>query len=160
MASTIRPYRTGDLGRCVALHAGYYAQYWSFGRDFEAKVAAGMAEFIPRLADPGNGWWSADVDGTYVGSVAIDDEGGGRAHLRWFIVDQASHGEGVGGALMGHAVDHCRSRHFRLVYLDTFEGLDAARRLYERAGFRLVHEQQGTTWGPEMTEQRFEWAPS
>ena len=38
----------------------------------------------------------------------------------------------------------------------TFAGLDAARRLYERAGFRLAEERRGTQWGIEVTEQRFE----
>jgi hypothetical protein len=43
------------------------------------------------------------------------------------------------------------------VYLNTFKGLDAARALYDRAGFRLVAEATGSTWGREVTEQRFEW---
>jgi len=29
--------------------------------------------------------------------------------------------------------------------------------LYEHAGFRLVAEQTGMTWGHTVTEQRFEW---
>jgi len=50
----------------------------------------------------------------------------------------------------------CRRTGRRLVHLDTFAGLDAARALYERAGFRLVAEQAGETWGRVVTEQRFE----
>jgi hypothetical protein len=33
--------------------------------------------------------------------------------------------------------------------------LDAARRLYDDAGFVLVEEQVGETWGTRVTEQRF-----
>ena len=40
----------------------------------------------------------------------------------------------------------------------TFEGLGAARHLYEKAGFRLVEEHKGTQWGSEVNEQRFECA--
>lgn len=41
------------------------------------------------------------------------------------------------------------------IYLWTFAGLDAARRLYDDFGFRLVEEQAGETWGTRVTEQRF-----
>jgi len=50
----------------------------------------------------------------------------------------------------------CRARQYDRVYLDTFEGLVAARHLYEKFGFRLVHERSGTQWGAEVVEQRFE----
>jgi len=45
----------------------------------------------------------------------------------------------------------------QVVYLNTLAGLDAARALYERAGFRLVREIDAQTWGRAMHEQRFEW---
>ena len=38
----------------------------------------------------------------------------------------------------------------------TFKGLDAARHLYERNGFRLVNEYAGAQWGVNLMEQRFE----
>ena len=54
------------------------------------------------------------------------------------------------------AVDFLRERGNKRIYLNTFEGLDAARHLYEKAGFRLVHQGKGTQWGKEVDEQRFE----
>ncbi len=65
-------------------------------------------------------------------------------------------GTGVGNALLAAAVGFCRARRYDRVHLWTFEGLDAARHLYEKFGFRLVHEQRGTQWGSGVTEQRFE----
>jgi len=38
----------------------------------------------------------------------------------------------------------------------TFQGLDAARRLYEAHGFVLVEQWSGDQWGQAMVEQRFE----
>jgi hypothetical protein len=38
----------------------------------------------------------------------------------------------------------------------TFEGLNAARHLYEKHGFRVTRQQLGNQWGSEVNEQRFE----
>jgi hypothetical protein len=53
-------------------------------------------------------------------------------------------------------MEFCRLRHYGRVYLWTFEGLGAARHLYEKFGFLLAFQQRGTQWGTEVTEQRFE----
>jgi hypothetical protein len=37
----------------------------------------------------------------------------------------------------------------------SFEGLGAARHLYEKRGFRLVEQRRGKQWGTEVNEQRF-----
>jgi hypothetical protein len=37
----------------------------------------------------------------------------------------------------------------------TFDGLNAARRLYEQSGFILTESYRGAQWGREVTEQKF-----
>lgn len=95
------------------------------------------------------------------GSVAIDGAraAGQGAHLRWFITSDLVRGTGAGTALLSAAMVFCQSRRYQHVYLWTFEGLHAARHLYDKAGFRLVRQQRGTQWGREVTEQRFEREP-
>ncbi|TFH40975.1 MAG: GNAT family N-acetyltransferase [Chrysiogenales bacterium] len=44
--------------------------------------------------------------------------------------------------LIRAAMDLYRQAHFKRIYLTTFAGLDAARHLYEREGFRLKVEQE------------------
>lgn len=72
------------------------------------------------------------------------------------IVDAGHARRGLGRGLRDTALDHCRAQRFERIYLWTFAGLDPARRLYERAGFRLVREASAAQWGKPMTEQRFE----
>ncbi|MCW8843565.1 MAG: GNAT family N-acetyltransferase, partial [Rhodobacteraceae bacterium] len=150
-------YTPGLLGRIVTLHARYYSCLVGFGLPFEAKVAADMADFLPRLSNPANGTWWLDRDGDIVGGISIDgqDLGDGIAHLRWFILDPALHGSGLGNALLETALAHCRAQGFARVDLWTFHGLDAARALYETHGFTLAEEFTGTQWGKDMLEQRF-----
>jgi GNAT superfamily N-acetyltransferase len=92
------------------------------------------------------------------GAIAIDGARAGHegAHLRWFITSDKARGTGVGNALLATAMEFCRSQAYERVHLWTFEGLGAARHLYEKFGFRLVHQQPGRQWGTEVNEQRFE----
>jgi GNAT superfamily N-acetyltransferase len=78
------------------------------------------------------------------------------AHLRWFIVSDSLRGNGVGSKLITIALDFCRMRKYKKIYLWTFEGLNAARHLYEKHGFRVTQQQRGNQWGSEVNEQRFE----
>ncbi len=151
-------YSPGAIGRVVELHGTYYHTHWGFGAFFEAKIASELAEFFGRYDPRRDAFWTAAAFGRIQGTITIDgvhahEEG---AHLRWFIVSDALRGKGVGKRLIHAAVEFCRHNRYPRVYLWTFEGLQAARHLYETAGFQLVEQHRGTQWGTEVTEQRFE----
>lgn len=150
-------YRPGVIGRAVEMQARSYARLAGFGRFFESKLAAEMAAFARRLEKPCNRLWAARRAGKTVGTIAIDGEdlAEGRAHLRWFIVEEGLRGGGIGWRLLAEAVAFCDGCGFREIELWTFRGLDAARRLYEAAGFALAEESPGQQWGKEVIEQRF-----
>jgi GNAT superfamily N-acetyltransferase len=154
----IRGYIPGSLGRVAELHGTYYHKHWDFGLFFEAKVATGLASFLGRYDEQKDGFWTALVGGRIEGSITIDGahaaaEG---AHLRWFIISDGMRGKGVGNQLMNTAIGFCRSHNYRRIYLWTFEGINAARHLYEKNGFRLMEQHKGSQWGQEVTEQRFD----
>lgn len=153
-----RGYRPGCIGTIVALHARYYSEVAGFGLRFEAKVAKELTEFCERYNERRDGLWLVLRDGEIHGSIAIDGahvetEG---AHLRWFITGEGVRGKGLGNALISSAMDFCKTNNYKRVYLWTFEGLAAARHLYEKYGFRLALQQRGAQWGTEVTEQLFE----
>jgi GNAT superfamily N-acetyltransferase len=95
-----------------------------------------------------------------LGSLAIDGDLAARvAHLRWFIIDDALRGSGIGKQLMARAMSFADA-HYDETYLWTFKSLDAARHLYESFGFTLSDEAEGTRWGASVTEQRFTRRPA
>ena len=53
------------------------------------------------------------------------------------------------------ALAFCDEQGLQETALWTFKGLDAARRLYEEFGFRLVEEHPGRRWGSPVLEQKF-----
>lgn len=160
---TFTNYAPGAIGRIVELHGAYYSTHWGLGRYFEAKVAAELGEFMGRFEADRDGAWFAGVDGCIAGGIFIDglDADGEGARLRWFILDPAYHGRGLGRELMQRAIAFCDRQRFPRVYLTTFAGLHAARHLYEAHGFTLCHETDGAqlTGTSALVEQVFEYFP-
>lgn len=150
-------YRPGLIGRIAEMHALFYSNHHGFGRTFESQIAAAIAEFAGRLDEPHNRVWTAVRHGRIIGSIAVDgqDLDNKRARLRWFILDDGYRGKGIGRTLIEKALDFCDHFGFTETQLWTFKGLDAARKLYESAGFALVHEKDSQQWGSPVTEQQF-----
>ena len=151
-------YVPGSIGRISELHGTYYHDHWRFGVYFEAKVATELSEFLTRFDEKKDGIWLATVNKRIEGSIVIDgihawDKG---AHLRWFIMSDVLRGKGAGRELLDTAINFCKIKGYKMIYLWTFEGLNAARHLYEDAGFRLIKQQSGLQWGTEVNEQYFE----
>jgi GNAT superfamily N-acetyltransferase len=151
-------YVPGTIGRITALHATYYHNHWGFDVSFEAQVARELSEFMRRFRKGEDCLWVASVEGRFAGSIGIDGhraqiEG---ARLRWFIVSPEFQDHGIGTLLFRKAMDFCKESGHRRVYLWTFEGLDAARRMYERGSFRLCEEHDVEQWGTKLKEQKFE----
>lgn len=152
----VEGYRPGCIGDIAGLHARFYAEHWGFGAFFEKRVATELAAFAAALPAEGKALWLCVDNGRALASLAIDGNlAEGTAHLRWFIVDDALRGTGVGRQLMSQAMRFVDAHAFRETYLWTFKGLDSARHLYESFGFVLTSEAEGDQWGTKVTEQRF-----
>ena len=158
MPTTIsKGYAPGCIGRIAQLHAAYYSKTNGFGVEFEAKVASELSQFCMTSSPSRDGIWlarSPEIEGSVIidGSHAEQDG----AHLRWFITSDALRGQGAGRQLLENAMAFSDACGYKRVYLWTFEGLGAARHLYETYGFKLVHESSGKRWGAKVNEQRFE----
>src|SRR5437867_7870156 len=87
--------RPGDLGAVVSLHGLVYAREYGFDPTFEAYVAGPLAEFALR-GSPRERLWLAERDGRLVGCAAVVAAAPQTAQLRWFLVDPAARGAGLG----------------------------------------------------------------
>ena len=145
----------------VRLHMIYYAREWGLGAAFEAIVAAGVADFMPRCDEGNSRVFHARRDGRLLGSLTLDagEQGTptGACHLRWFILADEAQRQGIGTALMRQAMAFIEERRIVHCWLTTFAGLVAARKLYEKRGFCLTETSTASTWGRELEEQRFDW---
>ena len=93
-----------------------------------------------------------------MGSVFVVEEDAGTAKLRMLYVEPDARGEGLGTRLVGEVVKFVRDAGYRRLTLWTNENLTAARRLYEKAGFKLISQEPHESFGHKLTGQYWELA--
>jgi ribosomal protein S18 acetylase RimI-like enzyme len=152
-----RELRPGDLGEIVRQHGRLYVSEGGLDPQFEVHVAAAVAK-AAREGWPERGAVRiVERDGEFAGSLALTDEGGDDAALRWVLIDPAVRGRGLGRRLVGELVAEAESQGFRLVGLETLGILTVAAAIYRDHGFRLVSDRMGPPWGdPDIPYQRYE----
>lgn len=152
-------YVPGLAAELLRLHVDYYAPAWGLGREFEALVAHDFGTVLKRYdATRDQLLRYEDRNGHIVGTLVVEASGHppDSARLRFFVLDESARGSGMGWRMLEHAIEVCRTRGQTKLYLTTFEGLDAARRLYERAGFHRCPGFSDTGWGAGTHELRYE----
>ncbi len=143
----------------VDLHIAYYVDEWGFGGEFVERITAHVTDFISRFDADRDLMLTAHQDDVLVGSLIMDVTGGAEkgAYLRWFIISDAARGRGLGAQMMDHAMSWCDGKKYNYRTLSTYNGLKAARALYDRHGFKLISATEDDPWGAGVGEQIFEW---
>ncbi len=97
---------------------------------------------------PRAAYYVVETAGRVVGGGGIAPiEGGsfGTCELRKMYLLPEARGLGAGARLLARCLATARGYGYRACYLETLTGMDAARRLYHRAGFREIPAALGAT---------------
>lgn len=152
----LRPYCVGDIGWVIERQSRLYADEYGWNGEYEALVAEIGAAFI-RNFQPGREFcWIAELDGQRVGAVFLVRRSDEQAQLRLLHVERSARGHGIGTRLVDECVSTARAVGYRKVILWTNDVLADARRIYERAGFRLTREEKHVSFGKHLTGQFWE----
>ena len=156
-ATIRRALREGDVQAIADLHRRVYGAEYGRNEDFVSAVRRGL-EKAHR-----DGWphqkgavWLVERRGRLVGSLALTDEGDGTGRVRWFVLEAALRGQGLGRRLIAELLDEARSAEMRKLVLETFSALTAAARIYRAAGFELRWSREREDWGPPVTYQGYD----
>jgi DNA-binding MarR family transcriptional regulator/GNAT superfamily N-acetyltransferase len=152
----IRPPEPGELGWVVQRHGAVYASEYGWNQEFEALVASIVAKFAHRHDPRRERCWIADRDGAPVGCVLLVKQSASVARLRLLLVEPSARGLGIGARLVDECVRFARGAGYRKMVLWTNSVLRAARRTYERAGFRLTEQGPHHSFGHDLVEQTWQ----
>jgi len=147
----LRPPQPGDLGWVIERHGARYAAEYGWDTTFEALVAHIVADFAERRDTQRESAWIAELDGERVGCVfcaAADVEH--TAQLRLLLVEPSARGAGVGTRLVDECLRFAERSGYRRITLWTNDVLLAARRIYERAGFRCDRREPHHSFGRDL----------
>lgn len=152
----LRPHQPGDMGWVVHRHAVLYAQEYGWDERFEALVAEIVAKFIQHFDPKWERCWLAEIDGEIVGSVFLVKQSAEVAKLRLLYVEPAARGLGIGKRLVDECIRFANRTGYRKITLWTNSILSAARGIYIKAGFQLVHSEAHHSFGHDLVGETWE----
>src|SRR5262245_51647548 len=144
------------MGWVVQRHVALYAEEYGYDAQFEALVAEIVAKFVQHFDPKRERCWIAEREGESVGSVFLVKGSETVGKLRLFLVEPSARGLGIGTRLVDECVRFARSVGYEKIQLWTQSELLAARRIYARAGFRVIEEEPHHSFGHDLVSETWE----
>ncbi|MBQ8597150.1 MAG: MarR family transcriptional regulator [Lachnospiraceae bacterium] len=153
---TIRPFTQSDIEYVISRHKTlYYAE-----RHLSGTFSAYVDEIVYRFVDNYNSQTDClkilECNGVPAGSIAIVKADETTAQLRFFMLEPEMRQRGYGNRLMDMALDFCREKNYKKVFLLTITAQVIARHVYETHGFYKVSSHDKSEWGDGVIEECWE----
>jgi GNAT superfamily N-acetyltransferase len=152
----LRTHQPGDMGWVIHRHGAIYAREWGYNAEFEALVARICADFLDRFDPAGERCWIAERYGAIIGSVFVVRKSKTVAKLRLLLVEPEARGLGLGRRLVDECLAFARQAGYRRLTLWTQSELDAARRIYQQAGFRRTQQEKHRSFGKDLVAETWD----
>jgi GNAT superfamily N-acetyltransferase len=153
----IRPFKLNDVDFVIARQLALYDREYGFTSEiWRAYLTDGVRNFVNRFDSERDCMYILDNDGVPLGCIAITHVDQATAQLRFFFLEPEIRGLGAGRRLIDQAIDFCKDKKYRHVFLWTFSTLMAARHLYDSKGFQIMETHENRDWGETILEERWD----
>mgnify|MGYP001217422645 CR=1 FL=1 len=135
-SATVRPAGHADVRAMIDLQVAVAGEGAWIGRELPLDLDERAAAFTAAIDDPDRLSLVAELHGTIVGQLGLDNDGMGHAGLGMFVAADAR-GRGVGSVLLADALTWARAHPaIHKVTLQHWPHNAAAHALYRRHGFQ------------------------
>lgn len=148
--------RPGDLGYVIHRHGKLYGDEYGYGISFEGYVASGIFEFYKSYDPARDRVWICEHGEKIIGFLLLMHRENNAAQLRYFYLEPAYRGIGLGKKLMTLYLDFLLKCGYTSCYLLTTHEQTAAAALYRSHGFKLAEEKESTAFSKSLREQRYD----
>ena len=148
--------RPGDLNHVARRHGIIYGDELNFATSFEDYVREGLDEFYQNYDPQKDRAWICEHQNTIVGFLVLMHRPDNTAQLRYFYLEKAYRGIGLGSKLMKLFMEFFKNRGYQAAYLLTVDELLAAASLYKKHGFKLTESKASIFFGKQLHEQRYD----
>jgi len=153
----IRAFTNDDVDYIISRQIDLYRIEYGFTSDkWKAYITDGVHELIEQFDSGKDNVFILEANGSVSGCIAVIHKEDEVAHFRFFFVEPEFRGLGAGNKLIEAAINFCREKKYKSIYLWTFSKLAAARHLYSKNGFRITATGENTDWGVPIMEERWD----
>ena len=153
---TLRTPQTGDMGWVVQQHGEIYWREYGWDGRFEALVLKIVSDIVKKWQPAHEKCWIAEVDEVRAGSAFVVRKSKTTAQLRLLILTPDARGLGLGGRLCDECIAFARATGYKKMVLWTNSGLQAARAIYLKRGFKLIKSESYEGFGHDLVGETWE----
>ncbi len=152
---TIRPFTQSDIEYVISRHKTLYYAERHLSGTFSAYVDEIVYRFVNNFDSQTDCLKILECNGVPAGSIAIAKADKDTAQLRFFMLEPEMRQRGYGNRLMDMALDFCREKGYKKVFLLTITAQVIARHVYETHGFYKAASYDKSEWGDGVVEERW-----
>ncbi len=155
---TLRSHRPSDIGWVIHRQGAVYAQEYGYNADFELLVANVATSFLADFNPARDRCWIAEAESQPIGHILLVQHPVRPtvAKLRLLLVEATARRTGLGTTLVNECIVFAKQAGYCRITLWTQSDLHAARHIYQKAGFHLVHEERHHSFGKDLIGQTWE----
>lgn len=132
----------GDIGWLISTHGRLYAKQFGFDQQFELDIAQKVVEFHNNGEDFDR-LFIARSGSERVGSIAISKKENNSSFINFLLVEERFRGKGIASLLLEKVLNYSYGHGVERVFLETYNCLEDARKLYRKYGFSIFKTNGG-----------------